>query len=219
MNKYNKNLVKGCENMAKVDISASGVVALIGALILIAESVLYIQSLRLFGVIFGIIGIVAAIIIILTIQIVEIENFPIPFEWWSLLLVGGLILILFLVAGNFMTTAVTGAILILIAGIIEFLAENKDYLASQIVIFIGSILTIFGSILLFASMNALNIFLGILGLIAGIILLLAMLENVDIKVPYDWWIILIIGFFIFTWVYSLAGTIILVGFVLFLMDY
>ncbi|NHI92709.1 MAG: hypothetical protein EAX96_09430 [Candidatus Lokiarchaeota archaeon] len=224
--------------MANVDLSASKVVALIGALLLIAESIGMIftginlaqvqiaqtQGLGILNIVFGIIGLLAAAILILAIQIIEIKQIPIPYEWWLLFCIGGAVLILWLIAGNFGYASITTSIiLILTAGVIELLADKKDYLASQIVALIGAIWVIYNSILFFIvqagsiGVNAISYM--IFGLICGIILILTMIEKVDIKIPYEWWTVLIIGWLVFTWVNVTAGIVILVAFILILMDY
>lgn len=75
---------------------------------------------------------------------------------------------------------------------------------------------------------------GFFGLIAVIILLLTIQEWVDIKIPFTWWGLLVVGLFIFNLVSSIAnfygysedyavagfgGTILLIAFVLHLKDY
>jgi hypothetical protein len=51
------------------------------------------------------------------------------------------------------------------------------------------------------------------------ILLLTLFDKIDIKIPYSWWVVLIIGFVIFTWVSGVSGTIIMVAFILLLMAF
>ena len=59
----------------------------------------------------------------------------------------------------------------------------------------------------------------VLGIIFAIVLLLTLFDKIDIKIPYSWWVVLIIGFVIFTWVSGVSGTIIMVAFILLLMAY
>ena len=60
---------------------------------------------------------------------------------------------------------------------------------------------------------------GIVGIIFAIILLLTLYDKIDIKIPYAWWVVLIIGFVIFTWISGVSGTIIMVAFILILMAF
>ena len=46
---------------------------------------------------------------------------------------------------------------------------------------------------------------GIFGLILMIILLILLFDFFDIKIPYNWWVLLIIAFVMYTFVADLAG--------------
>ncbi|MFX1448245.1 MAG: hypothetical protein ACFFCG_08915, partial [Promethearchaeota archaeon] len=59
----------------------------------------------------------------------------------------------------------------------------------------------------------------IIGIIFAIFLILTLYEKIDIKIPYSWWVVLIIGFVVVTWVSGVSGTIIMVAFILLLMAY
>jgi hypothetical protein len=59
----------------------------------------------------------------------------------------------------------------------------------------------------------------IFAIIFALILILSLWDKVDIKIPFAWWVVLIAGFVIFTWLSIFSGTIIMVGFLLMLMAY
>ena len=44
-------------------------------------------------------------------------------------------------------------------------------------------------------------------------------KTLEDEFTYTWWVVLIIGFVIFTWVSTVSGTIIMVGFILILMAF
>ncbi len=194
-----------------VGISASKVVALIGSLILIADSIILISTLEWYNIFFGILGIIGALVIIISLRIIELRQVYIPYEWWILLLVGGLLLIMFAL-GSGGSALLRGSIIIVIAGVLEILSEKRDYTTSEIVAWIGAILTIVFSIL---SGDILRIFIGI---ICAFILILALLDQLK-EIPFTWWVVLILGFVIFTWADIIGGTIVLIAFVLILMSY
>ncbi len=102
------------------------------------------------------------------------------------------------------------------AAILEFLSQKKSYAPSKIVAVIGAGYLIYESIMFILRGN---IALAIVGIIFGIILLLTLFDKIDIKIPYSWWVVLIIGFVIFTWVSGVSGTIIMVAFILLLMAF
>jgi hypothetical protein len=130
------------------------------------------------------------------------------------------------------------AILILLAGIIELIQTKKEWKASKIFTLLGAGFAIYDCILIFMLYGDVEdgelFTYGFFGLIAVIILLLTIQEWVDIKIPFTWWGLLVVGLFIFNLVSSIAnfygnsedyavagfgGTILLIAFVLHLKDY
>ena len=197
---------------SQVGISASKVVALIGTLVLIRDSISYFYTTDAIAILIGVVGLIIAFVIFDSLEIIDLGKLKIPYIWWVLLLIG-ILLILFeyLVGPSYLA-----GILVITAAIIEVLSEKKSYVASKLVILIGAAYLLYESIM---GLLGGNIALSIVGIIFGIILLLVLLDKVDIKIPFTWWVVLIIGFVIFTWVSTLSGTIIMVGFILILMAY
>ena len=200
---------------SKVGISASKVVALIGTLILIRDSISYFYTTDVLAIIFGVVGLIIAFVIFDSLEIIDLKKLKIPYIWWVLLIIG-LLLILF---EYLMDSSYLAGILVIIAAIIEILSQKKEYAASKIVTLIGACYVIYESIMFILGDSIASIALAIVGIIFGIILLLTLFDKIDIKVPYTWWVVLIIGFVIFTWVSQVSGTIIMVGFILILMAF
>ena len=199
---------------SRVGISASKVVALIGTLILIRDSIGYFYTRDVLTIIFGIVGLILAFIVFDSLNIIKFQKILIPFIWWFLLIIGlFLILIEYLVGPNYLA-----GILMLIGAFIEFLSQKKPYPASRIVSLIGACYAIYEAVSSMLGGNATAIATGILAIIFAIVLILT-LTKLDIKIPYTWWVVLIIGFVIFTWFYLVSGTIIMVAFILILMAY
>lgn len=200
---------------SKVGISASKVVALIGALVVIQVSIGYFFTAIPLNIMYGIIGLIFAAVMFISLEIVDFKKVNIPFLWWVLLIIG-LILILFEFAAE---SSYLGGVLVLIAALLEFLSQKKTYAESKIVALIGACYLIYESVMLFLSASVPSIALSIVGFVFAIILILTLQDKIDIRVPYAWWVVLIIGFVVFTWVTPVSGTIIMVAFILILMAF
>ena len=205
---------------SKVGISASKVVALIGALVVIQVSIGYFATLDALNILYGIIGLIFAAVIFMSLEIVDLKKFKIPYFWWVLLIIG-VLLILFEIAVGL--SSYLGGILVLIAALLEFLSQKKTYAESKIVALIGACYLIYESVMPFLPLTPTptptSIALSIVGFVFAIILILTLQNKIDIKVPYAWWVVLIIGFVVFTWVTPVSGTIIMVAFILILMAF
>ena len=197
---------------SKVGISASKVVALIGTLVLIRDSIFYFYTTNVLAILFGVVGLIIAFVIFDSLEIIDLKKLKIPYIWWVLLIIGLLLILFEYIVGP----SYLAGILIIIAAIIEIISQKKEYVASKIVTLVGACYVIYESIMFILGSSYA---IAIVGIIFGIILLLTLFDKVDIKVPFTWWVVLIIGFVIFTWVSGVSGTIIMVAFILLLMDY
>ena len=200
---------------SKVGISASKVVALIGILILIRDSIFYFYTTDWVAILFGILGLIIAFVVFDSLEIIDFKKLKVPFIWWVLLIIG-IVLILFeyLVGPSYLA-----GILLITAAIIEILSQKKSYTASKIVALIGAGWLIYESIMGIIGGSIIGIAKAIVGIIFAIILLLTLYDKIDIKIPYSWWVVLIIGFVIFSWITQVSGTIIMVAFILLLMAF
>ncbi|MBA7532564.1 hypothetical protein ES705_24790 [subsurface metagenome] len=200
---------------SKVGISASKVVALIGALVVIQVSIEYFTTGVVLTIIYGIIGLIIAAVIFISLEIVDMKKVRITYLWWINLIIGALLLLFEFSVGS----SYLGGILVLIAALLEFLSQKKTYAESKIVALIGACYLIFESVMLFLSGSTTSIALSIVGFVFAIILILTLQNKIDVGVPYAWWVVLIIGFVVFTWVTPVSGTIIMVAFILILMAF
>ena len=200
---------------SKVGISASKVVALIGALVVIQVSIEYFTTGVVLTIIYGIIGLIIAAVIFISLEIVDMKKVRITYLWWINLIIGALLLLFEFSVGS----SYLGGILVLIAALLEFLSQKKTYAESKIVALIGVCYLIFESVMLFLSGSTTSIALSIVGFVFAIILILTLQNKIDVGVPYAWWVVLIIGFVVFTWVTPVSGTIIMVAFILILMAF
>ncbi len=206
---------------SRVGISASKVVALVGTLILFWESYETFRTENVLAILLGILGIVLGIIVFISLNILQTTRVTIPYESWLLLLIGFTIAALF----YFYVGAYLGGSLIIIAGILEALSENKKYTSSKIVAMIGALWALICDAILHGILSNIpeRIVWGVIGVALAVILLLSMLSKTKISIPYSWWVVLIIGFILAMFVPGLlqgyGGIIILVSFILMLMAY
>ena len=206
-------------------ITAPKLLAFIGMLYTLALGISYFYSAGADPLYFlwGIICLVIAFLIFVSLEFIDFGPVKIPYQWW-IILIFGVVLLLFayFFIGNYLP-----AILLCMAALIELIMEKKSYEASKMVLLVGIGFSIYECFVLFLSGVAVIVVNGVFGLILLIILLLIIFDVVDFKVLYySWWLVLLIGFVIFTWVSPFAagfpvvgygGTIILIAFLLILM--
>ena len=216
----------------KGEISASKVIAFIGMLFTVYYAILFFYAVTIFTGIFvlwGIICLLIAFLIFITLGLISFGPLSkIPYQWWILLIFGAiLVLIAYLYIGYYLP-----AILILMAAFIELIMQKKPYKASKMVAIVGAGFAGYECVVLMLSGVTLYIVNAVFGLILIVILLLLIFEVVDFKIfNYSWWVVLLIGFVIFTWISPYAaltggypvlgygGMIILIAFILILMAF
>ncbi len=217
------------------EISASKVIAFIGMLFTVYYAMVFFYNVSLFTGIFvlwGIICLLIAFLIFITLGLISFGPLSkIPYKWWILLIFGAvLVLISFLSRFPFLSISYyLPAILILMAAFIELIMEKKPYKASKMVAIVGAIFAGYECVVLLLSGYTLYIINAVFGLILIVILFLLIFEVVDFKIfNYSWWVVLLIGFVIYTWISPYAfgypvlhygGTIILIAFILILMAF
>ena len=166
---------------------------------------------------FGIIELIFAIVIFLGLAYWELIPIKLPFTWWLLLVIGVITLIFgFFNADYGLVTQSwwTGAIIIL-AALIDLFADKKGWKASKIMATIGAAFGLFDCIVIFmgaaefggagGTVPTNHILNGVFGLILAIVLIIIIIDKIDIKIPYEWWVLLIIGIVFSWWVVGSAG--------------
>jgi len=211
---------------------ATKVVALMAALVLIREGIWLFWNTAGINIFFGIMEIILAGILIIVLNIVDfgVPFFKKLFLWWIILILGILVLMFEIFASGYdilaaaSTGFLLGGLLVVIAAILELVASKQKMKASQIVALFGAAYTIFEVILLFLNPSTQTIYHGILGIIFVALLLISMQKKIDLKIRYEWWVVLIIGFVLYSWVTSIpsvtfgtGGTIVLISFILMLL--
>jgi hypothetical protein len=217
------------------ELTAVKVLSMIGILFWFLQSINYFIG---FGtgteifILYGILELVFALYMFIAIKYWDLIPLKLPYFWWLLLIFGVLSLIF---GAASLTGAYTAGIIITMAALIEFFGDKKGWKASKMMALLGAALGIYECIVIFYGATMLPvvpaepIVAAVFGLIFAIILIILIFDLVDIRIPYEWWVLLIIGFMFFTWfsIYAglyallanvplagLAGIIILIAFVL-----
>jgi hypothetical protein len=218
------------------DISAPKIIAFVAVLILCKESfILFVSGVQLFDFLFAIIAIILAIIIFISLKFIDLSPVKIPYYWWLTLIFG----IIFIglawittsgIAGSYGgTRPYLGGVLLVIAGLTEILAEKKNIVHSKFIALVGAGFAIYESVMIIIQIiqvdlsQTSNIANPIIGIIAAAILIILITDKIDIKIPYEWWVVLTIGFVFFTWISifyaGIGGIITLVAFVLLILGF
>jgi hypothetical protein len=181
----------------------------------------------------GIVLFILGIILILTIDILNfgdptlkrIEVFE-KFYRFEVLLILGLVVIFFEMLSILFALGTLGALAVMLGGILVItsaimeilIKKEKTIKPSKLVALIGIIITIIEIIYLFAVPNFPNVWDACVGIVVIVLLLLSMYEKIKF-IPYQWWMVLILGFVLFGWVSpGTGGTIILISFILMLLE-
>jgi len=226
---------------AGAKLTAPKVIALIALLFIIKESVEYFYTVALGGdalnILYGILCLLFAAVIFLSLELVSLGKVKIPYFWWIMLIIGVLLVLFAYLSTALIVYPYFAGILVLMAAVIDLLSQKKPYKASKLVAIVGIGFGIYECIMLFAFPIVVSLFpygnnivCGIFGLIFAIILILTLIDKIDIKISYTWWVVLIVGFIFFAWVspYSVfsgypvtgyGGMILLIAFILILMAF
>ncbi|MFX1302224.1 MAG: hypothetical protein ACFE9X_02580 [Promethearchaeota archaeon] len=226
----------------KRELSGMVILALSAVLFWFFDSVMYFMAVgpgTELLILYGILELVFALYVFLGLALWDLIPIKVPFYWWLLVILGAVTLI-FGYLGSFMSY--WAGTLAIMAGLVEFFGGKKGWKANKMMALLGAALGIYECILLFYALSFgwdTDYFLaGLFGLILCIILIILIFDFVDIKIPYEWWVLLIIGFMFFAWIslYSASvafalgiplvnywgswgGQVLLIAFILRLLDF
>lgn len=205
------------------DITAPKTILIIAMLFMLAEAVAYFWLAdAAFAddailILYGILNLVFLAVIFISLDLVSLGPVKIPYFWWINLIIGVLLILFsYLVAevyGYALEFAALGIVwgssiapyfagaLVLLAVFIELITTKKDIKASKLITLLGIALTIWDCVAIFLHAPTDIAFVhAVFGIILAIILLILVLDLVDIKIQFTWWVFLTIAFVIFTWV-------------------
>ncbi|MFX1377673.1 MAG: hypothetical protein ACFFA4_01140 [Promethearchaeota archaeon] len=191
-------------------------VLFIAMLLIFAQGIFYFYAfalLPLLGmlILYGILCIVFAIIIFISLDLIGLGPVKLPYFWWLMLIIG-VILILFdwLNDGSYLNGT-----LVILAVLMELVGGKMKLEGCKFMVFFGVLFGIWDCVTIFigyAPGGELGLINGIFGLILMIILLILVFDFFDIKIPYKWWVLLIIAFVMYTFVEGFAGGFPVTGF-------
>ncbi|MFW9999342.1 MAG: hypothetical protein ACFE9Q_08005 [Candidatus Hodarchaeota archaeon] len=231
-------------------LTAVKLLAFIGMLYLGLDAITYFYNTGTgteINALWGILELAFAIIIFLGLNYWELMPIKLPFNWWILLIFGVVTIIIGFVGSE--QSWFTGTI-VTMAALIDLFAEKRGWKASKMMALLGAAFGIYDCIIIFMGMAEVTgaggtvstgvVLNGVFGLIVAILLIIIIFDFVDIKIPYEWWVLLIFGFVFFWWVTSTAtlmaasytlitgtalvivgwsGWLLLIAFVLLLLDF
>jgi hypothetical protein len=211
------------------ELTAPKIILIIAMLFMFAEAIMYfyLTDPLLTGdnllILFGILNLVFVFVIFISLDLVGTGPVKIPYFWW-LMVIFGVLLIVFsyliadfwgygiLIAGlGFAGLAgvapyLTGS-LVLLAVIVDIMPKLKDMKANKTFALFGIGFTIWDCIVILmqsAAATAIAIVNAVFGIILAIVLLILVLDLIDIKIPFTWWVLLTIAFVIWTFVSPFA---------------
>lgn len=221
----------GEETTQEEEITGPKIVAFIAVLVLCGESIsaFFAYTNNIWDIMFGIVSIILAIVIFISLEFIDLSPVKIPFKWWLTLIFGIILVALaFLTSSSFIGTwkPYLGGVILITGSLMEILGEKKNIVHSKFVAIVGAGFTIYECInifILYAFVGVANIINPLVGILVAVILLIIALDLVDIKIPFNWWVVLTIGFIVFTWVSPLyggiAGTVIMISFILIILGH
>ncbi len=200
-----------------VDVEPPRFLAFVGTIIMLIEGFQYLlRGFDALDTITGIVCIAGGVILLLTIGVGFTTNLPIPYKWWILLAIGGAAITMAILTQAIRYGILLGAqwylggLLVGIAGLLELGLHDKMKMdhASKFVLFIGACMAIIISLLF-------GTWLGwILGIALGVLVLLVVFN----VLPFEWWLVLIFGAVIFTFLHANTGAVILVGWIMMMIN-
>jgi len=188
------------------EMTPTKLVLFIAMLLIFAQAIAYFYAAILLpiAILYGIICLVFVIIIFISLDLISLGPLKLPYFWWLMLIIGALLILFdYLNDGSYLT----GTIVIL-AVLMELIGEKMKLAGCKFMVFFGVLFGIWDCITIFigyAPGGELGLVNGIFGLILMIILLILLFDFFDIKIPYNWWVLLIIAFVMYTFVDGFAG--------------
>lgn len=215
-----------------IEWSASKMLAFIGMLFIVVESYAFLSATPVsILLLYGILGLVFVFLIFAMLRPFSFfDKLKIPYAWWLLLIIGALQILFAYLAYGFIWTPIPifffpylGGTLVLLAFFVELLGQKKTYGASKTVLLVGTALAIFDAILyiyVYSLLPVTNFLVrAIFAIIFAVIIILLLIGKIDIKIPLSWGTIFVFGFFIFTFISTLSGVVILVSSLMMMKEY
>ncbi|MFX0039704.1 MAG: hypothetical protein ACFFCY_16435 [Promethearchaeota archaeon] len=188
------------------EMTPTKLVLFIAMLLIFAQAIFYfyLAIIDPMLILYGILCLVFVVLIFISLDLIGLGPVKLPYWWWLMLVIGVLLIIFdYLNGGSYLN----GTIVIL-AVLMELIGEKMKLTGCKFLVFFGVLFGIWDCITIFigyAPGGELGLVNGIFGLILMIILLILVFDFFDIKIPYKWWVLLIIAFVMYTFVDGYAG--------------
>jgi hypothetical protein len=196
------------------EMTPTKLVLFIAMLLVFAQAVGYftLALLNPLLILYGIILLVFVALIFISLDLIDLGPLKLPYWWWLMLIIG-VVLILFDSGLLGMSGSYLTGILVLLAVLMELVGDKMKLEGCKFMVFFGILFGVWDCITIFmTSAVPIEIVNAVFGLILMIILLILLFDFVDIKIPYKWWVLLIIAFVMYTFVDIYAGGFLLTGF-------
>jgi hypothetical protein len=184
-------------------------VLFIAMLLIFYQAIIYFYGAILFPILilYGIILLVFVALIFISLDLIGLGPIKLPYFWWLMLIIGVLLIVFDFLAGVVAVIPLyfTGTLVIL-AVLMELVGEKMKLAGCKFMVFFGVLFGIWDCVTIFiGTASALAIVNAVFGLILMVILLILVFDFVDIKIPYKWWVLLIIAFVMYMFVQGSAG--------------
>ncbi|MFX0022266.1 MAG: hypothetical protein ACFE9S_08055 [Candidatus Hermodarchaeota archaeon] len=187
------------------EMTPTKLVLFIAMLLIFAQAIGYFIAALLLpiAVLYGILCLVFVAVIFISLDLIGLGPVKLPYWWWLMLIIGVLLIVFDLINGG---SYLTGTIVIL-AVLMELIGGKIKLEGCKFMVFFGVLFGIWDCITIFLNSAALplEIVNAVFGLILMIILLILVFDFFDIRIPYKWWVLLIIAFVMYTFVQGSAG--------------
>ncbi|MFX1488482.1 MAG: hypothetical protein ACFFBI_05000, partial [Promethearchaeota archaeon] len=131
-------------------LTATKLLLYLGILFMIADAVFMFYS-SVILILYGILELVLAAVVFLSLNLVSLGPVKIPYKWWILLIVGVILLVfgilVFPFIGGYQFLFFSG-ILVVMAALLELLLPKKDWKAHKIMLLLGIAFAFYDCILL-----------------------------------------------------------------------
>jgi hypothetical protein len=190
------------------EMTPTKLVLFIAMLLIFAQAIAYFTAAGL-GILYGIICLVFVFLIFVSLDLIGLGPIKIPYWWWLMLIIGVLLILFdFINGGSYLSGT-----LVILAILMELVGEKIKLEGCKFMVFFGILFGIWDCIVIFMTFTLpIQIVNAVFGLILLIILLILVFDLVDIKIPFNWWVVLIIAFVFWNWVVPITLLYPIVGF-------
>jgi hypothetical protein len=192
------------------EITPTKLVLFIAMLFIFAKAIGYFISALLVPllILHGILCLVFVFIIFVSLDLIGLGPIKIPYWWWLMLIIGVILIIMELPLGVHVGGDYFTGTLVILAVLMKLVGEKIKLEGCKFIIFFGILFGIWDCVAIFIGYApGLELWLvnAIFGLILMIILLILLFGLFDIKIPFKWWVLLIIAFVMYQFVSPFAG--------------